>query len=65
MWAGIAKVKKPFSLGNLFYKPGDEVTITHGVKCKYAAWVSVGVYDLPNELIDESSITELVKDNSN
>lgn len=48
MWAGIAKVKKPFSLGNLFYKPGDEVTITHGVKCKYAAWVSVGVYDLPN-----------------
>lgn len=61
MWVGIVKVSKPFQLGDNLYKEGDEITVTHGIECDYAAWTNAGIWDLPNEYIDKSSITTLVK----
>ncbi len=54
MWAADAKVKKDIPLTNV--KKGEEVTITRGLKYKYALWGNEGVFDLPAEYIDKSSI---------
>lgn len=54
MWAADAKVKKDIPLTRI--KKGDFVTITKGRNYKYALWCSEGIFDLPEEYIDEHSV---------
>lgn len=57
MWSAEAKAK--IFIPVLEIKKGDKITITKGVKFKYAAWTSSGIFDLPEEYVDESSIVQL------
>lgn len=59
MWAANAKVKKDVPLTTV--KEGDTVTITKGREYKYALWCTEGVFDLPEEYIDKSSIVVFSK----
>lgn len=57
MWSAEAKAK--IFIPVLEIKKGDKITITKGVKQKYAAWTSKGIFDLPIEYVDESSIIQI------
>ena len=54
MWAADAKVKKDIPLTEV--KKGEEVTITKGREYEYALWCTEGIFDLPAEYIDKSTI---------
>lgn len=77
MWAAEAKAKKNIplkkfsNLERIFgakidqqhtVKKGNSITITKGVKCKYAIWHHSGIWDLPEEYVNESSIKIISED---
>lgn len=37
------------------------ITITKGKDCKYAIWSHYGIYDLPEEFIDETTIKQFAE----
>jgi hypothetical protein len=53
MWAAKAKARKKIPLGKFIIEEGEEITITHGRKHRYALWHYSGVYDLPKEYVKD------------
>jgi hypothetical protein len=64
MWSAIAKAKKNIPLGNVTLLEDSVITITRGVKEKYALWTNEGTFDLPAGYVDEASIKSMNMDNN-
>jgi hypothetical protein len=61
MWAAYAKLRIAIPDIHESLVEGKEVTITKGVNEKYALWHHTGIYDLPEEYIDSTTIRDLNK----
>lgn len=58
MWVAEARAKINIPLQNFKIKKGEKITITKGVKEKFAIWCSDGIWDLP-----EKFVTDIVEAN--
>lgn len=71
MWMATVKTKQDIPLTNALLEEnvwghkqygdqtipaGTKITITKGLQFEYALWIGYGIYDLPKEYIDESTI---------
>jgi hypothetical protein len=57
MWYIETTAKRNISLEkNIKIKKGEKITISHGIKCKYALWHNTGIYDLPEKYINFNEV---------
>lgn len=57
VWWGRASKDDVAKYGDAVISAGRLVTITKGLNEKYALWCGHGLYDLPEEYVDESTIS--------
>jgi hypothetical protein len=46
--------------GEVILPKGKDITITKGKRFKYALWCGHGIYDLPGEYVDETTLKIIV-----
>jgi hypothetical protein len=62
MWSAISRAKKNIVLEHITILEDSIITITKGVKEKYALWYKEGTFDISPECVDEEYLKIISKE---